>query len=90
MKTLYLSVPCDFSEAAIEQSIIKIKSKEKRPLFSLELYISVFDVQLAVEMMIDKKRYFEIMYIHIRPDYSIGEYCLKDSINDVCVKGDPV
>jgi len=86
LKTIKLAVSAPFSDAAIGKSITLLKN-ENHNLLSLVLVISVFDIDHAVGMMLDDRRFTEIRSVEVSRYLSDGQYNLVDKINDVMVNG---
>ena len=85
MKEISLSVPMDFSEAAIEDAIRLMRNEHHKEFMMLKLYVSVFDVNGAVSMLIDDKYFQSILNVNITPHFRSGEWKLEDTVNDVYI-----
>ncbi len=64
-----------------------IQREAVNDLIFIELTVSVFDVRLAVDMMIDSKMFFSIRHVHITPEFKSGRYSLKDAMNNIIFEG---
>ena len=86
MRIITKSIYHPFSDAAIEEDIKLMRNEHHKEPWGLTLNISVFDVNHAVSIMIDKKYFEAVKYVHISPEFREGEYSLVDELNQVIVK----
>lgn len=83
---LYLKVESDFSEAAVEEAMIVMRNHHHKEPFACTLNVSVFDVRLAVSMMIDDHFFRNVRYVHITPELRDGEWSIVDELNQCYIK----
>ena len=86
MKILKPVVAADFSDAAVEQAIIDIENYTGKHCSRLILNVSIFDATHALTMLIDKRYFRGVSYIHVTPEFKEGEFSVQDDLNSVVLK----
>jgi len=76
----------DFSEAAVEQAMLDMRMYHHKDNFALTLTVSVFDVRVALDIMIDDKRFRDVRYVFVTPEFRESEFSVQDDFNEVVWK----
>jgi len=88
MKELELTVPCDFSQAGFEDATLAMRNHHHNDYNNLELTVSVFDADGAIDMLVRNRFWGYLQMVHITPNYPQGKWKLTDTVNKVFIESE--
>jgi len=78
-------IAADYCECAVEEGIRLLHADQeyKRQTMCLDLWVSIYDAQHAMTLMIDNKTFRAINKVVVTPDLPRYEFIIKDEINNM-------